>query len=69
MAYKQSINLNALLGGMEEEGNPTKRPKDIDFYDAPIPGQSWTDHPGEWDWERPARIADPVEAFDFTVEK
>ena len=69
MAYTQNIDLNALLGGMEEEGNPTKRPKDIDFYDAPIPGQSWTDEPGQWAWERPARIVDPVEAFDFTIEK
>tara|TARA_R110002012_G_scaffold287785_1_gene480315 strand:- start:6102 stop:6710 length:609 start_codon:yes stop_codon:yes gene_type:complete len=69
MAYTQQIDLNSVLGGMEDEGRPTKQPKDIDFYDAPIPGQSWTDEPGQWAWERPARMSDPVEAFDFVIEK
>jgi len=69
MAYTQQIDLNTILGGMEDEGKPTKQPKDIDFYDAPIPGQSWTDEPGQWAWERPARMSDPLEVVDFVIEK
>lgn len=35
---------------------------------AAPPGNSLTDAPGKWAWERPARFSDPDEVIDFTVE-
>lgn len=37
---------------------------DNDPFNAPTPGQSLTDTPGKWQWEQPAQINDPVEAFE-----
>jgi hypothetical protein len=45
---------------MDEEkqgiGNP---------FDAPVPGQSLTDTPGNYPWEHPPQFTDPEEATEF----
>ena len=38
-----------------------------DPFDAPTPGQSLTDTPNKWQWEKPAEITDVNEAFDSFV--
>ena len=35
---------------------------------APIPGQSLTDEPKNFPWERPAEMSDPEEAIKFHLE-
>ena len=35
-----------------------------DPFNAPTPGQSLTDTPGQGIWEQPAQLSDPVEAFE-----
>jgi len=37
--------------------------------DAPIPGQSLTDSPGNWPWENPPEMSDPEEATKYYVNK
>ena len=32
------------------------------------PGNSLTDAPGKWPWEKPARFADPNDAIDFITD-
>ena len=56
---------------MQEQVNPlteetaSNRPTALlDQLDAPIPGQSLTDEPGKWAWERPARFSSVEECFD-----
>ena len=39
-----------------------------DPFDAPTPGQSLTDTPGQWNWEKPAIISDPQEAYEGLAE-
>ena len=39
-----------------------------DPFDAPTPGQSLTDEPNKWQWEKPAEILDINEAFDAFVD-
>ena len=39
-----------------------------DLLNAPIPGQSLTDEPKNYPWERPAEITDPREAIKFHVD-
>ena len=34
-------------------------------FDAPIPGQSLTDTPGNYPWEHPPQYTDPAEAAEF----
>lgn len=36
-----------------------------DLFNAPIPGQSLTDEPKNYPWERPPEIVDPREAIQF----
>ena len=36
---------------------------------GPIPGQSLTDEPGNYPWERPPETADPVEALSMHLKK
>jgi len=38
-----------------------------DPFDAPIPGQSLTDEPGKWAWEKPPEITDVDEAVESIV--
>lgn len=38
-------------------------------FDAPIPGQSLTSEPGSVPWEKPAKYADPLDAFELYMEK
>lgn len=39
-----------------------------DVLNAPIPGQSLTDTPKNYPWERPAEITDPREAIKFHID-
>tara|TARA_A100001015_G_C15039072_1_gene738318 strand:+ start:2656 stop:3162 length:507 start_codon:yes stop_codon:yes gene_type:complete len=39
-----------------------------DPFDAPTPGQSLTDEPNKWQWEKPAEILDINESFDAFVD-
>ena len=39
-----------------------------DPFDAPIPGQSLTDTPNKWQWEKPPIVTDPKEAYEGLVE-
>ena len=61
---------------MQEQVNPlteetaSNRPTALlDQLDAPIPGQSLTDEPGKWAWERPARFSSVEECFDYVVNQ
>ena len=38
-------------------------------FDAPIPGQSWSDDESKWPWDRPARLTDPKEAVKYVIEQ
>ena len=38
-------------------------------FDGPIPGQSLTDEPGNYPWERPPLHADPMDALEVYMEK
>ena len=40
-----------------------KQPE-YDPFDAPIPGQSLTDEPGNYPWEHPPKTVDPEQALD-----
>ena len=42
---------------------------DIDVFDAPTPGQSLTDEPKKWQWERPPVHATPKQATDMIIMK
>jgi hypothetical protein len=39
-----------------------------DVFSAPIPGQSLTNEPKNFPWERPPEIADPREAIKFHID-
>ena len=38
------------------------------IFDAPVPGQSLTDSPSQWEWESPAQVVDPLEAYESILE-
>jgi len=39
-----------------------------DPFNAPTPGQSLTDTPGQWGWEKPSIVSDPQQAYEGLVE-
>ena len=39
--------------------------KTVNPFDAPIPGQSLTDRPGNAAWEHPPQFAEPNEALEY----
>tara|TARA_R110000803_G_scaffold150021_1_gene215447 strand:- start:100 stop:645 length:546 start_codon:yes stop_codon:yes gene_type:complete len=41
----------------------------LSVLDRPIPGQSLTDEPKNYPWERPPEISDPDEALSFYINK
>lgn len=41
----------------------------LSVFDRPIPGQSLTDEPRNYAWERPPQIVDPEEALRFYIKK
>tara|TARA_R110000824_G_C14955086_1_gene651385 strand:- start:96 stop:737 length:642 start_codon:yes stop_codon:yes gene_type:complete len=43
--------------------------EDIDPFDAPVPGQSLTDEPGKWPWDKPPIMSDPDDAVEYVVQK
>ena len=45
---------------MDEEKQGVGNP-----FDAPVPGQSLTDNPGNYPWEHPPQFTDPEEATEF----
>ena len=51
---------------MQETGSYTE-PED-NVFDAPIPGQSLTDEPGNYPWEHPPQTASIEEATDYVYE-
>jgi|TARA_R110002020_G_C16318701_1_gene774584 hypothetical protein len=74
-----SQNLQEILNFAEREElensepqadrNPSATVEDMDHFDAPIPGQSFTDEPGQWAWERPAQISDPNDAVNYVIQQ
>tara|TARA_R100001509_G_scaffold55373_1_gene30533 strand:- start:160 stop:669 length:510 start_codon:yes stop_codon:yes gene_type:complete len=38
-------------------------------FDAPVPGQSLTDTPGNYPWEHPAQFVDPEEASEYIWDR
>ena len=38
---------------------------EVDPFDAPVPGQSLTDEPGNYSWEHPPQFTDLNEAAEF----
>lgn len=56
----------------KKEGS-VKAPKgsveSLDAFDHPIPGQSLTDEPGKWAFERPPQFSDVDEAVAFVISK
>ena len=52
-----------------EETVSNKPTELLDQLDAPIPGQAFTDEPGKWAWERPARFSNVDECFDYVVNQ
>ena len=42
---------------------------EYDEFNSPIPGQSLTDEPGKWSWEKPPQHASFEEAADATMDK
>ena len=52
-----------------EETVSNKPTELLDQLDAPIPGQSFTDEPGKWAWERPARFSYVDECFNYVVNQ
>jgi len=51
---------------MQEQGS-YEEPED-NIFDAPIPGQSLTDEPGNYPWEHPPQTPSVEEAADFVYE-
>ena len=51
----------------EETSNYTE--PEFNRFDAPIPGQSLTDEPGNYPWEHPPQFASVEEATDFIYER
>lgn len=41
----------------------------LTVFDRPIPGQSLTDEPRNYPWERPPQMSDPEEVLHFYIEK
>tara|TARA_X000001388_G_scaffold47957_2_gene34356 strand:+ start:411 stop:923 length:513 start_codon:yes stop_codon:yes gene_type:complete len=39
-----------------------------DPFSSPTPGQSFSDVPQQWQWEQPAQIVNPTEAFEKVYE-
>jgi len=51
-------NLDKLLEGADGDTS-----KELDMFNAPTPGQSLTDEPGNRPWEKPPKFSKPEEAF------
>jgi len=61
-----------LLNPKKIQNNANLGPRDInrmDPYDAPIPGQSLTDEPGKWAWDKPPEMTDVDDAYEYVVLK
>ena len=54
----------------EQEAEPTTSYEEpsVNRFDAPIPGQSLTDTPGNYPWEHPPKTASIEEATDYVYE-
>ena len=49
--------------------SPQAQKSGVNPYSAPIPGQSLTDEPGKWAWEKPTKFTDVNDAFRYTVNR
>ena len=43
--------------------------KNLDPFDAPVPGQGMTGAPGQYPWERPSRVSKPEDAAMSIISK
>ena len=61
-----------LLNPKKVHNNANLGPRDLnrmDPFDAPIPGQSLTDEPGKWPWDKPPEMTNPDDAYEYVVLK
>ena len=42
---------------------------EVDPFDAPVPGQSLTDEPGNYPWEHPPQYTNPEQVVDLLFDK
>lgn len=52
-----------------QQNSGGRNTEDMDPFDAPVPGQSLTDEPGKWPWDKPPAMSDPDDAVDYVVQK
>ena len=45
----------------------TAKASGLNQFSGPIPGQSLTDEPGKWAWEKPTKFVDVNDAFRYVV--
>tara|TARA_R100000008_G_C3586169_1_gene172484 strand:- start:3922 stop:4509 length:588 start_codon:yes stop_codon:yes gene_type:complete len=57
---KKNMNGEQLIQGSVEAMDP---------FDHPVPGQSLTDEPGKWAFEKPPQITDADDAVAFVVQR
>lgn len=62
-AYDPSVNQESM------DDPSTRTMEERDKLDVPIPGQSFTDEPGKWAWERPARYNTVEDCFIHVVDQ
>ena len=61
-------NLIEQFKNQKVEDTTTYEEPNVNIFDAPIPGQSLTDEPGNYPWEHPPKTASIEEAMDFVYE-
>ena len=43
--------------------------KDINFFGGPIPGQSLTEAPGKYPWDKPPKYSDIDDAYEYVSQQ
>ena len=61
-------NLIEQFKNQKVEDTTSYEEPNVNIFDAPIPGQSLTDEPGNYPWEHPPKTASIEEAMDFVYE-
>ena len=61
-------NLIEQFKNQKVEDTTTYEEPNVNIFDAPIPGQSLTDEPGNYPWEHPPKTPSIEEAMDFVYE-
>ena len=65
------MELEALIEkfrNQKDDSTPSYEEPSTNMFDAPIPGQSLTDEPGNYPWEHPPQTASIEEATDAVYE-